>query len=219
MPGRARPRTWPSSPPSAKIAAMPSSIERASSGRAKCRVCSQVIARGELRFGEALPNAYGEGESHFWFHLMCAACARPEPFLEALAASEESPNDRYLLESLARAGVAQPRLCRLARAERSPSGRARCRKCRELIESGTLRLGLQIFEEGRFSPLGYIHAACAAPYFEAQPEVERLGLPGGKLSRDELDEVARAMRSVPFEGTPGLAKAQPESPKSTRKSS
>src|SRR5258708_6204949 len=39
---------------------MPSVIEAASSGRAKCRVCGQAILKGQLRFGEALPNAYGE---------------------------------------------------------------------------------------------------------------------------------------------------------------
>ena len=37
-------------------------IEHASSGRAKCRSCDQPIAKGELRFGERQPNAFGEGE-------------------------------------------------------------------------------------------------------------------------------------------------------------
>ena len=40
---------------------MPHVIEAAPTGRAKCRGCGRAIARGELRFGERLPNAYGEG--------------------------------------------------------------------------------------------------------------------------------------------------------------
>ena len=62
-------------------------IEPASSGRAKCRSCDQPIAKGELRFGERQPNAFGEGEMTLWFHLPCAAYSRPEPFLEAQGAA------------------------------------------------------------------------------------------------------------------------------------
>ena len=80
---------------------MPSLIERASSGRAKCRTCGQAIARGQERFGEALPSAYGEGESLFWFHLTCAACSRPESLLPALAQSQLPPEERERLTRLA----------------------------------------------------------------------------------------------------------------------
>src|SRR4051812_9836929 len=112
---------------------MPSVIERASTGRAKCRVCGQAIARGDERFGEALPNAYGEGEAMFWFHLPCAACARPEALLPVIEQSSLPSKERARLAELARAGAAQGRLCRILRAERASSGRARCRHCRELI--------------------------------------------------------------------------------------
>jgi hypothetical protein len=36
-------------------------FEPAASGRAKCRGCAQPIQRGELRFGERLPNPFAEG--------------------------------------------------------------------------------------------------------------------------------------------------------------
>src|SRR4051812_24074087 len=112
---------------------MGSVIERASSGRAKCRGCGQGIAKGEERFGEALPNAYGEGESLFWFHLRCAACCRPESLLAFLEQGQATlPEGSAELSALAREGVAQPRLSRILRAERASSGRARCRHCREL---------------------------------------------------------------------------------------
>lgn len=40
---------------------MPHVFEHAPSGRAKCRGCDAVIAKGALRFGERLPNPYGDG--------------------------------------------------------------------------------------------------------------------------------------------------------------
>jgi len=36
-------------------------FEPASSGRSKCRGCVRPILRGELRFGERLPNPYADG--------------------------------------------------------------------------------------------------------------------------------------------------------------
>ena len=202
---------------------MPSVIERASTGRAKCRACGQAIARGDERFGEALPNAYGEGDSLFWFHLPCAACARPEAFLPVLGQSALSSRDRKPLEALAQAGIAQGRLCRILRAERASSGRARCRHCRELIEQGAWRLSLQIFEEGRFSPIGTIHATCAVGYFGSEPELARLTLPNNQLQPDELSEVVRLMREGAAHSLQikGLAKAGTDDAEleSTRKSS
>ena len=202
---------------------MPSVIERASTGRAKCRACGQAIARGDERFGEALPNAYGDGDAMFWFHVPCAACARPEGLLPVLEQSSVSGKERARLEELARAGVAQGRLCRILRAERASSGRARCRHCRELIEQGAWRISLQIFEEGRFTPVGTIHASCGVGYFGSEPPLERFTLPNNQLSPDELAQVARLMRDGAAHSVQlkGLAKAGTEEPEaeSSRKTS
>ncbi len=201
---------------------MPSVIERATTGRAKCRACGQAIAKGDERFGEALPNAYGEGESLFWFHLPCAACSRPESVLPVLEHGQGETNDREALMGLAKDGIAQPRLCRIAKAERASSGRARCRHCRERIEQGAYRISLQMFEEGRFNPMGTIHATCAVHYLGAEPDVARLRLPCNQLSEEELAEVAAQMREgAEREILPGLAKASAEEPEleSSRKSS
>jgi hypothetical protein len=190
---------------------MASLIERATTGRAKCRVCGQAIAKGEARFGEALPNAYGEGESMFWFHLGCAACARPESLLPVLAQAGELVPERAELEALANEGVSQPRLCRLLRAERASSGRAKCRHCREPIALGTWRLALHLFEEGRFNPIGTIHASCAVGYFGVEVSLARLSLPGSELNEQELAEVMQTMRDGAAHSltlaAPGLAKA------------
>ncbi|HET7542667.1 MAG TPA: hypothetical protein VFK05_22505 [Polyangiaceae bacterium] len=201
---------------------MASVIERAASGRAKCRACGQPIAKGEERFGEALPNAYAEGESLFWFHLRCAACSRPEPLLAVLEQGQAAPAGASALMALAREGVAQPRLSRILRAERASSGRARCRHCRELIEQGDWRLALQMFEEGRFNSIGTIHAGCAVHYFGAEPSLDRLTLPSNQIESSELEQVVELMH----EGAkrpirPGLVKTESEDlgRESSRKSS
>ena len=86
-----RPRTAPPAERSAYNRCVPHVIEHASSGRAKCRGCGRPIAKGELRFGERQPNAFGEGEMTLWFHVTCAAYARPESFLEIAATAGDAP--------------------------------------------------------------------------------------------------------------------------------
>lgn len=170
-------------------------IEPAASGRSHCRACGTTIARGELRFGEREPNPYGEGEATWWFHLRCGARKRPEPFLVAL---DESPEiditERSDLERLARRGIEHPRLVRIARAEHDPSGRARCRHCRATIPKGDWRIALDLWEEGRFGPIGFIHLGCARDYFEAPEIEEHVHSQTPALHRDDLLEIEQAMR-------------------------
>lgn len=141
-------------------------FELASTGRAKCRGCKEALAKGELRFGERLPNPFGEGEVTHWFHPLCAAYKRPEAVLAALAEATGEVPDREALERAANAHVAQPRLARIDGAERAPSGQARCRQCKEPIERDAWRIRLVFHEEGNFAPGGFIHLACRAAYFE-----------------------------------------------------
>lgn len=164
-------------------------LERASSGRAKCRGCGERIGPGELRFGERLPNPFAEGELTQWFHLDCAAYKRPEPFLETLKTASESLDDAERLESEARRGIVHRRLPRVDRAERAPSGRAQCRSCRETIAKGAWRIALVYYEDGRFLPSGSIHARCARPYFETPEVLERLKHFSRGLSDQDLGEL------------------------------
>jgi Poly(ADP-ribose) polymerase and DNA-Ligase Zn-finger region len=165
-------------------------IEPASSGRAKCRGCGRAIAKDELRFGERQPNAFGEGEMTLWLHLRCAAYKRPEPLLEALAegqgASIDVAND---LKAIAEFGVAHRRVPRVDGASRAPTGRARCRSCRALIEKDAWRIGLVYFEGYRFEPSGYIHAGCARDYFETIDILDRVRHFSPALEAAELDEL------------------------------
>jgi hypothetical protein len=184
---------------------MPDTIALAPSARSKCRGCGQSIEKGALRFGEADVNPFGEGETQRWFHLECAALRRPERFGPALQATADVP-ERERLGELVNEGIAHPRLVRIAGGERAPSGRAHCRHCRELIEKGALRIALEIWEDGRFSPMGSIHVKCAPSYFgtrELMPRVERsspdLG-PDDVGAMRELVATAPEIAAVPAPG-------------------
>jgi hypothetical protein len=160
----------------------PDRLEPAASGRARCRACGAAIAKGELRFGEVLASGYGEGDatSVFWFHLRCAAHRRPQKLAALLRESPENPEtprppvpDREQLLAEADQGIAHARLERLAGAERASSGRARCRQCQQPIAEGAWRFRLSSFgDTGFFDPLGFIHAGCAAAYFETDLPLE-----------------------------------------------
>jgi hypothetical protein len=177
---------------------MPHVIEPASSGRAKCRACGETIAAGTLRFGEALPNPFAEGETTHWFHIDCASFKRPEPFLETLELRTEPLDGREGLEREARLGLAHRRLPRVDGAERSPSGRAQCRSCRQAIEKGEWRIRLVFYEEGRFSPSGYVHPRCGLAYFETVelgPRLRRFSKGLGDADIEELQAQLRGSSS------------------------
>ena len=145
---------------------MPNVFEPAASGRSKCRGCSLAIARGELRFGERLPNPFADGEMTIWFHPFCAAYKRPEALLQGLAESTDGVAQRDRLEQAAGKQLTHRRLPRISGAERAPSSQAKCRSCREQIERGSWRIRLVFYEEGQFAPGGFTHLECRRNYFE-----------------------------------------------------
>jgi hypothetical protein len=172
---------------------VPYVFEFASSGRSKCRGCGRSIQREALRFGERLPNPFGEGEMTLWFHPACAAYKRPEPLLQALAETPENVPDRERLERAARGSLAHRRLPRIDGAERSPSAQAKCRSCRQPIERGSWRIRLVFYgEDGLFSPGGFVHLACRKAYFETSDVLDQLLHFSSALSDDEREELRRA---------------------------
>ncbi len=168
---------------------MAHTIEPASSGRSKCRACGQLIAKDELRFGERLPNPFADGDMTVWFHITCAAMARPESFLEVVDEAPLEADTRATLAATARFGAAHRRLPRIAGAQRAPSGRARCRHCREVIAKDDWRIPLMFFEEGTFNRSGFVHVGCAAGYFETNDVLGRLEHFAPQLSAEDLDEL------------------------------
>lgn len=176
-------------------------IEPAPSARARCRGCDQKIPKGEFRFGEAAPNPYGEGETHHWFHLACAADKRPRPFHAALQAgaalqvsAAEIPDAARLLQ-ISERGLENPKLERAAKAERASSGRALCRHCRQVIDKGTLRVKIEVFEEGMMNPLGFVHAKCGSYKFGEDGLVDKLRRWSPALSAEDFLEFERELQA------------------------
>ena len=160
---------------------MPHVIERATTGRATCRGCGGAIAKDTLRIGEAGPNLYAEKddtESLHWHHPGCAAFRRPGAFLQAVEGSDLTLPDRDALVAVAAEGVAHHRLPRIDRAERASSGR----------------------------PAGFVHAPCAATYFETANLLDRLRHFTPELASTDLAALARDLAGGP---PPASAPAQP----------
>lgn len=170
---------------------MSHTIEAAKTGRAKCRGCNELIAAGTLRLGERVPNPFGDegSETTLWFHVPCAAFLRPEAFMETVAATTETIPDRATLEHEAQLGIAHRRLPRATSAGRAPTGRATCRSCKQLIEKDAWRIALLYFEDGRFSPSGFIHAKCSEEYLETTEIFGRLKHFSPGLTEEELGEI------------------------------
>lgn len=130
-----------------------------------------------------------------WFHPLCAAYKRPEPLLEALAETPENVPNREGLEHTARTSLAHRRLPRIDGAERAPGGQAMCRSCRQPIPRGSWRIRLVFYEEGRFSPGGFVHLDCRKAYFETDDVLEHLLHFSPALSDDERPALRRACKT------------------------
>jgi hypothetical protein len=161
-------------------------FETARTGRARCRACRKVIAKGEWRLGQKVDNPYGEGEATFYFHPICAAAKIPDVLLGALAAAEEVVPCAQEYRRLAELASVHRRLPRLGRIEVAPSGRARCRHCRKSIDRGSRRMALEVVDNGMLDSWGYLHLGCVREYVEGDvvPLLEARG--------DVLDERMRA---------------------------
>lgn len=180
---------------------MPHVLERAATGRSKCRACGQAIAKDAWRLGEAIPNLYADGdgaESRQWYHPRCAAYRRPEAFLAAVRAASDPLEERERWIEAAELGVAFPRLPRLDRAERATSGRAACRACRAPIEKQSWRLGLLFWQDGRFSPSGFLHPGCVATYLGTPNVMDRVRYFTPDLSDGDASDVAQAIARGPL---------------------
>jgi hypothetical protein len=170
-------------------------FEEAPSGRSKCRACQQKIDKGALRYGERVPNPFGDGEATLYYHLRCGAERRPEPFHAALESWEGEIPDREALLAEAKLGVDHRRLERLGKVERASSGRARCRQCKEPIDKGALRLAVQPIEDGMLSNWGFIHPKCAFEYVglrELSPRLRRYSADLADTDFDELEKLLKA---------------------------
>lgn len=172
------------------------STEIATSGRAKCRGCERSIAKGELRLGETMMNPRVDRETTFWYHAVCAAYKRPQAITAFLDEGGELPNADRLRE-IAAVGEAHPRVARLHIAHVSPSARATCRACREIIAKDDWRISVVFFEDGYLNPAGYIHAGCVEAYAETtDTAMERIRHFSPDLTESDLAGIADAVGST-----------------------
>jgi poly [ADP-ribose] polymerase len=153
---------------------MANTIETAKTGRASCRTCKQTIAKGDLRFGEEVPNAFSAGDMTYnWHHLACAAKKKPSALKQALDETElEIPNKDELVQAIdANAKNEKPTV--LPYAEYAPTARASCVGCAEKIEKGHLRLAIESEDDGgpfpRTGPR-YLHPSCVGEHSGDNPE-------------------------------------------------
>jgi hypothetical protein len=179
-------------------ARMPHVLELASTGRATCRGCGQKILKDTVRLGERVPNPFSDdgGETTHWYHPRCAAFRRPEALLAAIAATDLAIDDRALLEHEASLGVAHHRLPRVNTASLAPTGRATCRACKAPIDKDTWRIALVFYEDGRFSPSGYVHAGCAASYLETVDILPRVRHFSPDLTEADIAALATALATT-----------------------
>lgn len=172
---------------------MAHTIEPASSGRAKCRGCGKPIAKGELRFGERLPNPFAdEGDMTLWFHPICAAYKRPESLAEIIDGAGLEGESR--LREIIDFGITHHRTQRINGVQRARSGRAKCRSCSETITKDQWRIPLVYFEDGMFNASGFVHVSCATAYFESIEILEHIKhFNAEQLSDDDLSDLSVAI--------------------------
>ena len=176
-------------------------IEVAKSGRASCRTCRKAIAKGELRFGEEAPSAFGDEPTLRWHHLSCAAERLPAELKEVLDKHPGEVPDRAALEKIMAESLAggHAKPGGFPYADKAPTGRARCQQCQQNLAKDELRVAFEReIDTGAMVTrgAGYLHPACVGAYLEAH---------GG--NRDEFIAGLRAnSRLVPADLDAVLAK-------------
>ena len=67
-----------------------------------------------------------------------------------------------------------------------------CRSCRQPIARGSWRIRLVFYEEGRFSPGGFVHLDCRKAYFETDDVLDQVLHFSPALSDSEREALRRA---------------------------
>lgn len=123
----------------------PYCIERARSGRSKCKVCRRAIDKDTPRIGVLLEGPYGTG--YLWHHVACLAkrdIAKVEEAYEGGYAPEdlELPPIESLRVEAEKAAQKKAEKQEAPFVERAATGRSKCAQCGEMIDAGAFRFAL-----------------------------------------------------------------------------
>lgn len=152
----------------------PYMLEAARSSRSKCRTCKRKIDKDKLRLGILFEGPYGTG--FLWHHLTCAAKRRIEDVeaayeLEAWDAGLEVPELSELQKLKEKAAEEKAKRKLAPYLELSPSGRAKCKHCDELIDKDEPRVALLrevVFgQQARAAPVN-VHVRCVQAEMRAE---------------------------------------------------
>ncbi|HEY4223867.1 MAG TPA: hypothetical protein VGO62_21075, partial [Myxococcota bacterium] len=159
------------------------------------------IAKGELRFGEEVPNQFAAGEMTYqWHHLECAAKKKPGPFKAALDSTDVDVPNKAELEKLIGDAAKTVKPSTFPYAEHAPTGRSTCMACNEAIPKGELRVAVEReVDTGAFvtKGAGYLHAACALGHVgeEAEPFFAKLKTNSPGLEAGDLQALKDALET------------------------
>lgn len=174
-------------------------IEEAKTGRASCKICREKIEKGQLRFGEEVPNMFSaDAASYAWHHMACAAKKKPHELREALAAYAGDVPDRAELEAAIEeaAKKVRPKPAGFPYAERAPTGRSKCLVCEAMIEKGELRVAIEreVDAGGMVNKsAGYLHPKCAPEGVEDAELLEKVKRNSRGLAAEDLAALAEAL--------------------------
>lgn len=123
----------------------PYSIERARSGRSKCKVCRKAIDKDVPRIGVLLEGPYGTG--YLWHHIECLAKRDIAKVEEAYAGDYAQPGlELPPLASLRveaeKAAVKKAEKQLAPFVERAATGRSKCAQCGELVDANAFRFAV-----------------------------------------------------------------------------
>ncbi|MEZ4302700.1 MAG: hypothetical protein R3B70_47695 [Polyangiaceae bacterium] len=186
---------------------MAHTVEAAKTGRARCRTCSEGIVKGDLRFGEEVPNAFSDsgGTTFHWHHLACAAKKKPRELQDALKTFAGDVPNREEIERLIAENEAKQKPTTFPYAERAKTARSRCGECHHMIEKDALRVAVQREPDGGPSLMimpptpRYYHAACVRSALEGDPEhlTAQIRANSRGLTGDDAAEILTALRGAP----------------------
>ncbi len=163
-------------------------IEKAKSGRAKCRTCGEKIEKGVYRFGEEV-NTY-DHPSFRYHHLECVAKINPVELDKVLNNTKEDISNKEELKAL----IVKSKKKFIYGESYDYPGKLRCYYCGERIHENLII----VQEEGSFTTERretYIHVACARHAIDDDNIIETIKENKYKLKEKQMNEIIDILKN------------------------